>query len=141
VRRELRYRTVTCRPVAGQRPRNKQLYKINRAIMLRQRNNSSSPPLMLLPQHVSVIRPSSGGILHIYVHIQVYTSKSRYQITAPQTSTFPRQQEDAALMEDTRSATRCPSSCSQGTAQVGLLAEGRHMAKGDRVQSQPIMRP
>jgi hypothetical protein len=31
-------------------------------LMVRQRNNSSSPHLMLLPQHVSVIRPSSGGI-------------------------------------------------------------------------------
>jgi hypothetical protein len=31
-------------------------------LMVRQRNNSSSPPLMLLPQHVSVIRPSSVGI-------------------------------------------------------------------------------
>jgi hypothetical protein len=31
-------------------------------LMVRQRNNSSPPPLVFLPQHVSVIRPSSGGI-------------------------------------------------------------------------------
>jgi hypothetical protein len=30
-------------------------------LMVRQRKNSSSPPPMLLPQHVSVIRPSSRG--------------------------------------------------------------------------------
>jgi hypothetical protein len=30
--------------------------------MIRQRNNPSSTPLLLLLQHVSVIRPSSSGI-------------------------------------------------------------------------------
>jgi hypothetical protein len=31
-------------------------------LMVRERNNSSSPPLMLLPQHVSVIRPLSAVV-------------------------------------------------------------------------------
>jgi hypothetical protein len=34
---------------------------VNKAISVLQRN-SSPPPPMLLPQHVSVTRPSSGGI-------------------------------------------------------------------------------
>jgi hypothetical protein len=38
------------------------LQKLIQQSMVRQRNNSSSRPLILLPQHVSVIRPSSGGI-------------------------------------------------------------------------------
>jgi hypothetical protein len=38
---------------------------LTKQLMVRQRNNSSSPPLMLLPQHVSVIRPSSGGNLSL----------------------------------------------------------------------------
>jgi ABC-type transporter Mla maintaining outer membrane lipid asymmetry ATPase subunit MlaF len=37
-------------------------YNFIKQLMVNQHNNSSSHPLVLLPQHVSVIRPSSGGI-------------------------------------------------------------------------------
>jgi hypothetical protein len=39
---------------------DKQRYIVNKAIWVRQHNNSSSPLPMLLPQHVSIIRSSSG---------------------------------------------------------------------------------
>jgi hypothetical protein len=37
-------------------------YVLIKQLMAHQRNNSSSAPPMLLPQHVSVVRPSSSGI-------------------------------------------------------------------------------
>jgi hypothetical protein len=49
--------------------------------MVRQRNISSSPLLMVLPQHVSVIRPSSGGILIQLILSVCYSLSARDQIS------------------------------------------------------------